>query len=67
MSQNECVENVVAVIEAAMEHIGKKWSNVQALHLKSVNSVALPVYQTLQTEQSTKINVINKQQSILAS
>ena len=58
MSQNECVENVMAVIEAATEHIAKKWSNVQALHLKSVNSVALPVFQTLPTEQSTKINVV---------
>ena len=57
MSHDDCTANIIAVVEGAMEHIAKKWSNVQALHLKSVNSVALPVYQTLPTEQSTKITI----------
>ena len=60
MSHADCTENVIAVVEGAMEHVAKKWSNVQALHLKSVNSVALPVYQTLPAEQSTKITVASK-------
>ena len=57
MSHDDCTDNIIAVVEGAMEHIAKKWSNVQTLHLKSVNSVALPVYQTLPVDQSTKINI----------
>lgn len=60
MSHDYCTDNIIAVVEGAMEHIAKKWSNVQALHLKSVNSVALPVYQTLPAEQSTKITVSSR-------
>lgn len=60
MSSEDCTDNIVAVVEGAVEHISKKWSNVQALHLKSVNSVALPVYQTLPTERSTKITISSK-------
>ena len=60
MSQEECTENVIAAIVAAMEHTPKKWSNVQALHLKSVNSVALPIYQTLPAEQSSKIDIAKR-------
>lgn len=57
MSNQDCVENVIAVVEAALEHIPKKWTNVQALHLKTANSVALPVYQTLPVEETTRIQV----------
>lgn len=57
MSDQDCVENIAAVVEAALEHIPKKWTNVQALHLKTANSVALPVYQTLPVEQTMRIKV----------
>ncbi len=60
MSQEECTENIIAAITAAMEHTPKKWLNVQALHLKSVNSVALPVYQTLPADQSSKIDIAKR-------
>ncbi|KAL3138723.1 hypothetical protein ABBQ32_006478 [Trebouxia sp. C0010 RCD-2024] len=60
MSQADCTENIISVVEGAMEHVAKKWSNVQALHLKSVNSVALPVYQTLPAEQNTRIVIDSK-------
>ena len=60
MSQEECTENIVAVVISALEHIPKKWLNVQALHLKSVNSVALPIYQTLPAEQSVRIDSVNR-------
>ena len=56
MSQEECTDNIIAVVVSAMEHISKKWLNIQALHLKSVNSVALPIYQTLPAEQSVRID-----------
>jgi len=44
---NELVDNVVAAVEQAVALTPKKWSNVQALHLRSTNSVALPFYNSL--------------------
>jgi ribosome biogenesis protein UTP30 len=41
----QCAENIAAVIEGALEHIPRKWSNVQALHLRTAESAALPIYQ----------------------
>ena len=45
MTPEQCVENVLAVVSKLVEHIPKKWSNVQALHLKTSDSAALPIYQ----------------------
>lgn len=51
------VENIHAVLVQAIQHIPKKWANVRAIYLKSVDSVALPLFQTL-PEQGTKIEAI---------
>jgi ribosome biogenesis protein UTP30 len=44
MSREEAVENVVAAVEAAAACVPRKWRNVRALHVKSPESVALPLY-----------------------
>lgn len=41
------VANIEAVLAAAAKHVPKKWGNVQAVFLKSADSVALPLYQSL--------------------
>ena len=41
----QCAENVAAVIEGALQHIPRKWNNVQALYLRTAESAALPIYQ----------------------
>lgn len=56
MEEEEIVENVMAVVEAAVEKVPKKWANVRALHLKAVDSVALPIYQVV-PELGMKIEV----------
>ena len=33
------------MIEGALQHIPRKWSNVQALYLRTAESAALPIYQ----------------------
>lgn len=43
---NEVLSNVLSVLEAIAEKVPKKWDNVQAVFLKSADSVALPVYQS---------------------
>ncbi|EMS66041.1 Ribosomal L1 domain-containing protein 1 [Triticum urartu] len=47
MEEEEIVDNVMAAVEAAVEKVPKKWENVRALHLKAVDSVALPIYQVV--------------------
>lgn len=41
----QCAENVAAVIEGSLQHIPRKWGNVQALFLRTAESAALPIYQ----------------------
>lgn len=45
-SRDEIVENVLAVIEGVGEKVPKKWKNIQSLHLKATDSLALPLYVT---------------------
>ncbi|KAL6903559.1 hypothetical protein ACP4OV_004372 [Aristida adscensionis] len=49
MALEEAVENVVAAVEAAAARVPRKWKNVRALHVKSPESVALPLYSALGT------------------
>lgn len=49
------VENVVAVLNQAIKHIPKGWSNVQGVFLKTAESVALPVYQSLPTSSAIAV------------
>ncbi|KAF8703608.1 hypothetical protein HU200_032428 [Digitaria exilis] len=44
LAPEEAVENVVAAVEAAAACVPRKWRNVRALHVKSPESVALPLY-----------------------
>uniref|UniRef100_A0A0E0DUP7 Uncharacterized protein n=1 Tax=Oryza meridionalis TaxID=40149 RepID=A0A0E0DUP7_9ORYZ len=56
MKEEDIVENVMAAVEAAVEKVPKKWANVRSLHLKAVDSVALPIYQAV-PELGMKIEV----------
>merc|ERR1712216_376566 len=44
---HEIVANVERVVSAMVENIPKKWSNVQSIHLKTHDSVALPIFNNL--------------------
>lgn len=43
--EDECVENVMAVLEQAAEKLPGKWKGIKSLYLRTAESVALPVYQ----------------------
>lgn len=47
MEKEAILENAMAAISGAAEIVPKKWANVRSLHLKSLESVALPIYQTV--------------------
>lgn len=51
-STPQCAANVAAAIQSVAAHVPKKWSGVQALYLKTADSVSLPIYQTLPSESS---------------
>ncbi|KAG1347059.1 putative ribosomal L1 domain-containing protein 1-like [Cocos nucifera] len=56
MARDQIVDNVTAAIEGAMAHVPKKWANVRSLHVRAVNSVALPIHQAV-PELGLKIEV----------
>ena len=55
-SQEEVVENIVAVVDEIAKKVPRGWSNIQCIHLKTAESVALPLYNSLPDVE----NVIEK-------
>ncbi|XP_061353973.1 uncharacterized protein LOC133298659 [Gastrolobium bilobum] len=47
MERDDIVSNVVAAINGITEVVPIKWSNVRSFHVKLLESLALPVYQTV--------------------
>ncbi|KAG6553548.1 hypothetical protein Mapa_004461 [Marchantia paleacea] len=54
-SRDEILSNLKAIIEGVASHTPRKWGGIQALYLKSVDSVALPIYQAF-PEQPMKLD-----------
>jgi ribosome biogenesis protein UTP30 len=52
-SRKQVVENIVQALDQVVDKIPKKWGNVQALYLRTADSVALPFYNSLPTAQKT--------------
>jgi ribosome biogenesis protein UTP30 len=50
MERKEVVENVVAAVEAAVKCIPRKWDNIRSIHIKSNESIALPIYKESEEE-----------------
>lgn len=50
MTSEELVDNTVACMKGVASRMPKGWRNVKALHLKTSESVALPVYNSISTE-----------------
>ncbi|KAG0581098.1 hypothetical protein KC19_4G224700 [Ceratodon purpureus] len=46
-TREEIIANVNAVVEGVAQQIPRKWANIRALFLKTLESVALPLYQSL--------------------
>ena len=43
----QVAENTMAAIRALVEKVPRKWRNIQSMHLKSTESIALPIYNAL--------------------
>jgi ribosome biogenesis protein UTP30 len=49
MNEDEVVANIMCGMEAIVENVPKKWKGIQALHIKTAESVALPIWNSLPT------------------
>lgn len=49
---DEVYDNLVQAVEAAAKFIEKKGEHVQSMHIKTTNSVALPIFVALPTAAS---------------
>ncbi|XP_022773835.1 ribosomal L1 domain-containing protein 1-like [Durio zibethinus] len=47
MGKKVIVENVIAAINGIAEIVPSKWGNIRSFHLKLLDSLALPLYQTV--------------------
>lgn len=56
-SAAEITANIETAIPHIIEKIPRKWKNVQAINLKTNDSIALPIYNSLPDEGITRISV----------
>ncbi|KAL0921146.1 hypothetical protein M5K25_008190 [Dendrobium thyrsiflorum] len=56
MDREEIIDNLMAAIEGAVNHVPKKWANIRCMYIKAAQSVALPIYQVV-PEMGMKIEV----------
>jgi ribosome biogenesis protein UTP30 len=53
-NESHIVDNVMDCISAGVQKCAGKWKNIQALHIKTGQSVALPIYTSLPEEEEEK-------------
>lgn len=61
MGVDQIVENIMVGMQRCASLIGKKWNGIQAIHLKTNESVALPIYYSPMS--FTKLPAIRSSQS----
>jgi ribosome biogenesis protein UTP30 len=47
MDPEAIIKNIKSVLTAIVAHIPQKWKNIQSLHIKTSDSIALPLYASL--------------------
>jgi ribosome biogenesis protein UTP30 len=57
------VANIMAALKGVAEAVPKKWKNIQSIHLKTTNSIALPLYNSLPTVDDDEEEVEEKKES----
>ncbi|XP_010155017.1 PREDICTED: ribosomal L1 domain-containing protein 1, partial [Eurypyga helias] len=60
MKANEILDNILAVAVAIDKKLPKNWKNVKILHLKTLKSVALPIY----TANISNLDELDRQPSL---
>ncbi|NXP92910.1 RL1D1 protein, partial [Passerina amoena] len=60
MKADEILENIIAAAKVIGDKLPKKWKNVKILHLKTLKSVALPIF----TADISNLDELDKQPSL---
>ena len=47
MTQDQVVDNIVEGVSEMTKKVSKGWTNIQSLNIKTSDSVALPIYNSL--------------------
>nr|XP_005487732.1 ribosomal L1 domain-containing protein 1 [Zonotrichia albicollis] len=63
MKVDEILENIIAAAKVIGDKLPKKWKNVKILHLKTLKSVALPIF----TANISNLDELDKQPSLKKS
>ena len=51
-TQEQLIENVIAAVSKIAKKVPRGWNNIQSIHLKTSESVALPLYNSLPDVES---------------
>lgn len=54
MSASHLVDNAMALMKNIISHTPRGWQNIKVLYIKTIDSVALPVYNSLELAPPTK-------------
>jgi len=49
LTRDQVVQNILECTELIVKKIPKKWNNIQSIHIKSTDSISLPIYNKLPT------------------
>lgn len=58
-SKTQTAANIVEGIKNAVQKVPQKWKNIQAIHIRTEDSVALPVYNSLPSTATAKTDPSN--------
>lgn len=67
MPSEHLMENTIAVAKFIKKHVPRGWSEVKVLYIKTTNSVALPIYNTLEIQAPAKLGTIKLPQDDMVS
>ena len=59
-TSHQIKENIMLATENLASRIQKGWSNVQSIHIKTVESIALPIYTSLPSRSDIKVKISKK-------
>jgi ribosome biogenesis protein UTP30 len=59
LTEEQIIENINIAVTGLIEKIPRKWKNIQSVHLKTSESIALPLYNSL-PEETVSIGVNKK-------
>ncbi|KAF9162717.1 hypothetical protein DFQ26_003290 [Actinomortierella ambigua] len=60
----EITANIDAALPHIIEKIPKQWKNIQSIHLKTNDSIALPIFNSLPDEGVTRIKIAHKKKDV---